>query len=132
MTEELKQKIDKIVRDYYTSPKALALYRNLKGLAYDVAEEATKELEKENAELKTKVTALENANRAMVKELDDTTSGGLNILQNVVKNKEELTKAKEIIKDLLNLPFASNEEVFADVGSHLYKAEQFLNSEVEK
>ena len=44
--------------------------------------------------------------------------------------EEQLTKAKEIIKDLLNLPFASNEEVFADVGSHLYKAEQFLK-EVE-
>ena len=43
----------------------------------------------------------------------------------------KLIKAKEIIKDLLNLPFASNEEVFADVGSHLQKAEQFLK-EVEK
>ena len=54
--------------------------------------------QKENAELKTKVTALKNANRAMVKELDDTTSGGLNILQNVVKNKEQLTKTKKMDK----------------------------------
>ena len=45
MTKELKQKIDKIVRDYYMSSKASTLYRNLKGLAYNVAEEATKELE---------------------------------------------------------------------------------------
>lgn len=55
-------------------------------------------LEKENSELKTKTTALENANRAMVKELDDTTSGGLSVLENVVRNKEQLTKAKELLK----------------------------------
>ena len=121
--------------DWYSPTKEVneKLTKMLRHIAGQTYQNQTKvvDLEKENAELKTKVTALENANRAMVKELDDTTSGGLNILQNVVKNKEELTKAKEIIKDLLNLPFASNEEVFADVGSHLYKAEQFL-SEVEK
>ena len=94
-------------------------------------------LEKENAELKTKVTALENANRAMVKELDDTTSGGLNILQNVVKNKEELATAKEIINDLVHLGEFNehtNEEYFNyQVHEALKNAEQFLkDSEVEK
>ena len=79
--------------------------------------------QKENAELKTKVTALKNANRAMVKELDDTTSGGLNILQNVVKNKEQLTKAKEIIKRLLKATYGEGWNYSLDVK---VKAEDFL------
>ena len=128
---EYVQKLEKENAELKEENKVLAQNLEDTEILNKTYEKRFDDLEKENAELKTKVTALENANRAMVKELDDTTSGGLNILQNVVKNKEELTKAKEIIKDLLNLPFASNEEVFADVGSHLYKAEQFL-SEVEK
>ncbi len=53
-----------------------------------------KELQQENAELRTKTAALENANRAMVKELDDMTSG-VSVLENVVRSKEQLTKAKK-------------------------------------
>jgi prophage DNA circulation protein len=93
-------------------------------------EKRFEDLEKKNAELKTKVTALENANSAMVKELDDTTSGGLNILQNVVKNKEEITKAKEIIKDQKELldSVLSGAETLSDFAQNtLHKAEQFLN-----
>lgn len=87
-----------------------------------------KRLEKENTELRTKVTALENANRAMVKELDDMTSGGLSVLENVVRNKEQLTKAIEIIKDMLrDIP---NRMWYTDCV--IKQAEQFLNSEVEK
>lgn len=76
----------------------------------------------ENTELRTKVTALENANRAMIKELDDTTSGGLSVLENVVRSKEQLTKATEIIKKLM---------VFAEIDNREYEeaykeAEQFL------
>ncbi len=52
-------------------------------------------LEQENAGLRTKATALENANKAMVKELDDMTSGELSVLENVVRSKEQLTKAKK-------------------------------------
>lgn len=78
------------------------------------------ELLKENAELRTKVTALENANRAMVKELDDTTSGGLSVLKNVVRSKEQLTKAKEIIKELLEFDFLPENEIKK-------QAEQFLS-----
>lgn len=48
------------------------------------------------------------------------------------ENYALITKAKEIIKQLLLLPYANNEEVFADVTSILDKAEQFLNSENEK
>ena len=76
----------------------------------------------ENTELRTKVTALENADRAMVKELDDITSGGLSVLENVVRSKEQLTKATEIIKKLM---------VFAEIDNREYEeaykeAEQFL------
>ena len=89
-------------------------------------------LEKENAELKTKVTALENANRAMVKELDDITSGGLNILQNVVKNKEELANAKEIIREFMKYEINEYDGSLEIHFEELKKqAEQFI-SEVEK
>jgi chromosome segregation ATPase len=47
------------------------------------------------------------------------------------KAKDQLTKAKEIIKDLLRLPYANDWEVYGDVTSHLDKAEQFLK-EIEK
>ena len=47
MTEGLKNKIDKIVNDFYTSSKSVTLYRNLKEFAYDVANEVTKELREE-------------------------------------------------------------------------------------
>lgn len=51
MKERLKNKIDKIVRDYYTSSKALTLYQNLKEFAYDIANEVTKELREQMEEL---------------------------------------------------------------------------------
>lgn len=54
--------------------------------------------------------ALENANRAMVKELDDMTSGGVSVLENVVRSKEQLTRAKEIIKKFSE--FVNNEIEF--------------------
>lgn len=86
-------------------------------------------LEKENAELKTKATALENANRAMVKELDDTTSGGLSVLENVVRNKEQLTKAKELLKRFIE---KSNPIYFEEDRQKVKaEAEQFLK-EAEK
>ena len=44
---------------------------------------------------------------------------------------DQLTKAKEIIRTFLNMPMPNNEEVFADVGMFLTKAEQFLK-EIEK
>jgi len=42
------------------------------------------------------------------------------------KDKEQLEQAKEIIRTFLNIPMPNNEEVFADVGVFLTKAEQFL------
>ena len=60
------------------------------------------ELEKENIGLKTKITALENANRAMLKELDNMTSGGIDVLKIVIRNKEKLNKAKELLRKFLD------------------------------
>ena len=78
------------------------------------AEDYIKSLEKENAGLKERLELLNlNANIA-VRDLNDL-----------------LTKAKEIIRTFLNLPMPNNEEVFADVGMFLTKAEQFLK-EIEK
>lgn len=59
-------------------------------------------LEKENIGLKTKIIALENANRAMLKELDNMTSGGIGVLKTAVRNKEKLIKAKEILRKFLD------------------------------
>ena len=77
------------------------------------------ELEKENAELKKQ---LEMSNKVYNDNLDYSHH-----------IEEQLTNAKEIIEQLLLLPYANNEEVYGDVTSILDDAEQFLkDSEVEK
>ena len=72
------------------------------------------ELEKENAELKKKIGIYQ---KGMYDEIE--------------KRDKKLTKAIEIIRTFLNMPMPNNEEVFADVGMFLTKAEQFLK-EIEK
>lgn len=47
------------------------------------------ELEEENEQLKIKIKALESANKAMVKEIDDMSSGGIGILSKITKLEEE-------------------------------------------
>lgn len=97
------------------------------------------ELEKENTELRIKTVALENANKAMSKELDDMTSGGISVLKNVVRSKEQLTKAKIIIKDYMIIVTGDHTTVCSvpeenrciNVLKLNEQAEQFL-SEVEK
>ena len=102
-TEEILKAVAKVKADYHELCK-------LKDMRIA-------ELEKENAELKSDNGEWEITSDKWKKVYELTDN--------------QLTKAKEIIKDLLNLPFANNEEVFADVNSHLDRAEQFL-SEVEK
>ena len=90
------------------------------------------ELEKENAELKAKANALENANKAMVKELDDMTSGGISVLKNVVRSKEQLVQAKEILRGLYfivqsRIDYENN----TGIADEMWRAEQFLK-EVDK
>ena len=49
-----------------------------------------------------------------------------NLIEQHIKDVQKFTEAKEIIRTFLNMPMPSNEEVFADVGAFLTKAEQFL------
>lgn len=91
--------------------------------------ERIKKLEKENAELRTKTTAFENANRAMVKELDDMTSVGVSVLENVVRSKEQLTEAKEIIGEFVEWANWQGSKC-PSFKSIQNKAEQFLKTEV--
>ena len=51
--------------------------------------------EEEIEELKIKVKALEDANKAMVKEIDDMSSGGIGILIKITKLKEENEELKK-------------------------------------
>lgn len=89
-----------------------------------IAEPEIERLKKENAELKEE-SDFYNKERGNYKAMY------LEEILKKKKTKDQLIKAKEIIKDLLNLPFANNEEVYADITSHLDRAEQFLK-EIEK
>lgn len=113
-TEEILKAVAKVKADYHELCK-------LKDMRIT-------ELEKENAELRTKTTALENANRAMIKELDEMTSGGVSVLENVVRSKEQLTKAKEIITKLVEgIRIISDLKIcLTDVDTFVSEAEQFL------
>lgn len=128
MTEELKEQIHE--RVYNIKVPTLGFSRrDLFNIAMEYAEPREKriaELEKENVELKgiKDVATLIRAN-------NDTVTTLMQLNNMLVSRNQQLTKATEIIKELLNLPFASDEEVFADVSTILGKAEQFL-SEVEK
>lgn len=98
----------------------------------ELREKQIAELEKENAELKAKANALENANKAMVKELDDMTSGGISVLKNVVRSKEQLVQAKEILRGLYfivqsRIDYENN----TGIADEMWRAEQFLK-EVDK
>ena len=92
------------------------------------AEEYIKSLEKENAELKHTIATL--------RQEKDNVSMHAKAMEVVAKTRsDQLTNAKEIIEQLLLLPYllpyANNEEVCGDVTSYLYEAEQFLK-EIEK
>ena len=55
--------------------------------------------------------------------------GLLSIILGLVKGF--MNKAVRIIKNLLVLPYAENEEVYADVTSYLDEAEQFVKGETK-
>ena len=76
------------------------------------SEEQIEQLEKENAELKKDNEGYEKDNTLLVNQFNQTSA--------------KLTKAKEIIREFLN--YNSNSDWLAISK----KAEQFLNSEVEK
>ena len=83
-------------------------------------------LDKENAELKKQQFSLRNERNTFLAQNEQYE-------QDLIDFNDKLTKAKDIIRTFLNMPMPNNEEVFADVGIFLTKAEQFLkDSEVEK
>ena len=131
-TELLSQHIAELEKE---NAEAKERIKTLEYRCEDIKDTDTMELvalQKENAELKTKVTALENANRAMVKELDDTTSGGLSVLENVVRSKEQLSNAKELLKEFIH-HYKAKTIYIENMQDLLEQAEQFLkDSEVEK
>ena len=121
-----------------------------KTIDFDDAIQRIVSLEKENAELKKVAEFQQSSNMSRhfenkklkeVLAVGSTFNKALNSMnksleeerdkyRNMVFDKDEqLTKAKEIIKELLNLPFASDEEVFANVSEILGRAEQFLKEE---
>ena len=86
------------------------------------------DLESENAELRNNgftVSAMTE------RQLKVALEKGEQLEKENAEQKDQLTKAKEIIRTFLNMPMPNNEEVFADVGMFLTKAEQFLK-EIEK
>lgn len=66
------------------------------------AMDKTKKLEEENEQLKIKIKALESANKAMVKEIDDMSSCGIGILIKITKLKEENRQLKQLIEKMKN------------------------------
>lgn len=112
-------------------------------LAIEGRDVKIKELEKENKDLcdnydqfkavaEPKIERLKKENAELKEELKDANEKVVHLACNQNKDlKYKLTKATEIIKQLLLLPYANNEEVYADVTSTLNKAEQFIK-EVEK
>lgn len=81
--------------------------------------EATEELQKENAELKEKVNILDNCDR-----LGDVITEAY---------KEQLTKAKEIIKKIEKIFYSGENAIkrLSEISDILAEAEQFI-SEAEK
>lgn len=119
MTEELYNKIDKFCNKTDWS-KYLTYEHALEEFIKEIVEEETKQLEKENAELKKQ---LEMSNKVYNDNLDYSHH-----------IEGQLTKAKEIIEKLRALylsPVVTKEDIKRQ-DEILNEVEQFLNSEVEK
>ena len=63
---------------------------------------------------------------------DKVTQGLESVLENVVRNKRQLTKAKELLNEFMRISKASDEDFEHDYSELIGETEQFLNSEVEK
>ena len=85
-----------------------------------------KELQKENAELK-----------GLVNQYKASRCGSISLVNRNMIMFDQLTKAKELLRDLIKFqPYIDKEAMFLSIGNEwktvIYKAEQFLNSEVKK
>ena len=119
--EQLKQKARDFVQDWLRDNLILD-----EDALVQFAAEATKELQEENAELKgiKDVATLIRAN-------NDTVTTLMQLNNNLVSKRQQLTKAKEIIENLLGL--LPDEVLYHDFYNRTYvdPAKQFL-SEVEE
>lgn len=126
----LEQEIEKYLSEQTLCRCDSVSYRNIKNLIFGFTEPREKciaELEKENAELKSIA--------------DFQTSSNMDRYFQLKRSKEQLTKAKEIIRELLKTPASKYERIDGEIVPCFnpeYKkikaeAEQFLKDcEVEK
>ena len=126
MTEE--EYFRKNYPDYCYGDRLLSPYWDL---FQDGVEFGEQQSEKKIEELKSELTKKADTNHSLVEQMAKLESDFRICEKNADTYYYLLSKATEIIKELLLLPYANNEEVFADVTSTLNKAEQFLK-EIEK
>ena len=138
----------KLFPDYVVNNKPLSPYFDLFESGYEQAENCVEKLQEENAELKEKVSFLEDNLRVARKDREDLQLNVAKGLKEFVKDYpatslrylanekyvEQLIKAKEIIKYLCGMVRELNKPnvQLTNVDYSLSEAEQFLNSEVEK
>ena len=114
--------------DYCYGDKPLSPYWDL---FQDGVEFGERQSAKKIEELKSELTKKADTNHSLVEQMAKLESDFRICEKNADTYYYLPSKATEIIKELLLLPYANNEEVFADVTSTLNKAEQFLK-EIEK
>lgn len=85
------------------------------------ATKVTKELEKENAELK-----------GLVNQYKASKCGSISLVNRNMIMFDQLTKAKELLNEFMRISKASDEDFEHDYSELIGDTEQFLNSEVEK
>lgn len=133
--DELKNRISMALKDPILQQGFEIICKNLTDLENKIADiKANCDLAIEGRDVR--IMELEKENERLKGDLELWESGGCratNLFEcGVAKElREQLTKAKEIIRTFLNMPMPNNEEVFADVGIFLTKAVQFLK-EIEK
>ncbi len=137
--KETQELLDKQIEATYKLDKEnseLKSDNDARKFAMAMSEKVEKQLRAENAELKERLTAIRNAKDKYDMSKDKSTIKAFGAeytlfcdLERILEDWQEddkLTKAKEIIKSFLN---ADSE---LDMINAQRKAEQFLNSEVEK
>ena len=137
----------KLFPEYVVNGKPLSPYFDLFESGYEQAEKRIEELEKENAETKERIktleyrcenikdtdtmelVALQRENAELKRDKEDLIFIRNQNAKCMCEDKENLTKAKELIKYLLSFIQKENYKTRWDI--NIAEAEQFL-SEVEK
>jgi len=136
----------KLFPDYAVNGKPLSPYFDLFECGFEQAENCVEKLQEENAELKEKVSFLEDNLRVARKDREDLQLDVAKGLKEFVKDYpatafrylanekyvEQLTKAKEIIREFVEWATWQGNSKCPSYKSIQDKAEAFLNSEVKK